>query len=967
MSILRPQTSSILRFVLLLFAFISAPLLVAQSQMLELAPLFVDHAVLQRDIPSPVWGWGEPGSTVTVTFAGQTKTSKVDTQGEWKIELDPLEASAEGSDFTVTSSKGETLILQDLLVGEVWFSSGQSNMDWVAGKSMCRDLANALQRSEVEVPIREYNVDIGSALFPCKRTTSADGWKSSKSAGGFSALSLAFAWELHQELDVPIGIVRSTHGATQIETWTAYEGFSSHPQLQDIALKIRQSDPTTPESVTAFSQYYEDLRNWQIDSEELINRGGVALPRPPLPGIGDEWRGPTRMYNRKIAPLIPYGIRGVIWCHGTHNANDGKIYAAKMEALVNGLRENWERPDLPFYFTQMQCYGEPDPDNVGFADIREAQRLFFMNATNGVSEVGDVGMVLQHDLNPANPGAIHYHNKLDPGERLARWALSHQYGKDIAYTGPIYQSHKIEDDEVRVRFEQRGPGDGLMSGGKGLEADYGQETSGYVEPAIETPGELIQHFRLAGADRIWHPAEAKIEGDEVVVTSAAVPHPIGVQYAYSASPIGANLYNRAGLPATPFAYFDGEQLFVEDTPEAIAAAGAAELVALNPPEPAPYLRVMSLYRDRAVIQRDEPISVWGFALPGTKVTVTFDDQTKTAVAGEFAQWEVRLDPMSTSIEGRDLIVACDNGPTKTVRDIVIGDVWVLTGTSRITSEVALPRDPETEQPEAMPLVREFRLKTNTRRFSTPRKQNLEIGGDFRYQAFWRPVIFEELDSDTTTAAYYFAQQVHEENVPLGIISLGADNPPLTWISYDALQTAPGFEVDRDVINLAYPNTDSCKVAVEGYITTIQLYNRKIATFLNAGIEPPEELIDTPPAFPAPDYDQWSNDTETATYTYNFCISPLTPFAVRGVAWIPSEANIGEDASRYSAGLSAYAKSLADTYGQDEIAFVYAHPTVDLAPGVEIPEIENGAYVELNEWPSSLQDVAARLGELAAEN
>jgi len=408
----------------------------APTQTLELGSPFLDHAVLQRDMPVPVWGWAKKGSAVTVSFAGQKKVAKADAKGKWKLKLDPLKTSSKGRELSVKASDGESVTLKDILVGEVWFASGQSNMEWVAGKSMCRDLAGKLQRSKEDHPVREYAADMGSALFLRSRVTSEAGWKSSKQAGAFSALSLAFAWELHQELKVPIGIVRSSHGATPIKTWTAREGFASHPKLQDIAAKIRQSDPTTPDSKEAYAKFYDDLKTWQVESEKLINKGGAALRRPTLPGIGAEWKGASRMYNFKIAPLIPYAIRGAIWCQGTSNGGDGRIYAAKMEALINGWRKNWGRPDLPFYFTQQQCYGKPDPDKVGFADLREAQRLFFMNAKN-------VGMVLQHDLNSARPTGIHYYNKLDPGKRLAGWALAHQYGKDIAYTGPIYKSHSI--------------------------------------------------------------------------------------------------------------------------------------------------------------------------------------------------------------------------------------------------------------------------------------------------------------------------------------------------------------------------------------------------------------------------------------------------------------------------------------------------------------------------------------------
>ncbi len=243
--------------------------------------------------------------------------------------LDPLTASLDERKFTVSTAKGERITRTGVLVGEVWFSSGQSNMDWIAGKSMCRGLARQLQVSKKDHPVREYTVDTGSSLFLRTRTDSAGGWKRSKHASGFSALSLAFAWELYQELGVPIGILRSTHGATSVEPWTAYEGFAAHPELQDIAAKIRRSDPTTPDGQAAYAKFYNELKVWQAESEKRINRGGTALLRPKLPGIGEEWKGATRMYNKKIAPLIPYAIRGAIWCQGTHNSGDGKIYAAK--------------------------------------------------------------------------------------------------------------------------------------------------------------------------------------------------------------------------------------------------------------------------------------------------------------------------------------------------------------------------------------------------------------------------------------------------------------------------------------------------------------------------------------------------------------------------------------------------------------------------------------------------------------
>ncbi|MEK6238256.1 MAG: hypothetical protein N2C14_26370, partial [Planctomycetales bacterium] len=662
---------------------------------LELGSPFVDNAILQRQTPVPVWGWSRPGSKVAVEFAGQKKTAAAGNQGKWMATLDPLKTSSEERELKVTSGNA-SITLGGVLVGEVWFSSGQSNMDWVAGKSRCRDLANMLGRSKEEFPIREFNVDIGSSLYPRRRAASKDGWKRSRLAGGFSALSLAFAWELHEQLNAPIGIVRATHGATPIETWTAYEGFADHPKLQEIALRVRQSNPTTRDAKDAFAAYFDDLQKWRRESEELLNRGGSALPRPKLPGIADDWKGATRMYNRKIAPLIPYAIRGAIWCQGESNSNDGKIHAAKMEALINGWRKNWDRPDLPFYFTQLQCYGEPDPNNVGFADLREAQTLFFLNAKH-------VGMVAQHDLNPARPTGIHPYNKLDPGKRLARWALAHEYDRNIAFTGPIHKSHAIQGDAVRIQFEQRGPGGGLMVGSKGLESDAQKNPDAFVEPARETPGEPLQHFRLAGKDKVWHDAQAVIEGDEVVVRSKAVPEPVGVQYAYNNSPIGANLYNRAGLPAVPFAYFEGRRMFNEDDPKIVAAAKAE---AERKWGKKTYLLPSTLFRNHCVLQRDLSVPVWGHGVPGTEITVSFGGQTKKTKVDAFERWNVALDAMPAASKGRDLVIRSSVGEERAIRDVLVGDVWIMTGSRQLDGQLIRPEKGKAVELKPLPLVRE---------------------------------------------------------------------------------------------------------------------------------------------------------------------------------------------------------------------------------------------------------------------
>lgn len=917
---------------------------------LELGSPFVDDMVLQRGMPAPVWGWAPPGANVEVSFAGQRRAAVAGSKGRWQVTLAPLEASSEERELQVTAASLAPLVRRGVLVGEVWFSSGQSNMDWVAGKSMCRDLANQLQRQQPEAPIREYAADIGASVFLRDRVTSKEGWKRARRAGSFSALSLAFAHELHQALGVPVGILRSTHGATPVETWTPYEGFAQRPALAEIARRVRSSDPRTVEGEQAYADFYDQLRRWRQQSAAEIERGGTALPQPRLPGIGADWKGPTRMYNHKVAPLVPFAVRGVIWCQGTHNASDGEVYAEKMHALVDGLRACWGRPELPFYFTQMQCYGEPDPDNVGFADIREAQRKFFMAAEG-------VGMVLQHDLNPARPSGIHYFNKLDPGKRLARWALAHEYGRDVAYTGPLYAGHKVDGDAVRVRFEQRGPGGGLMVGSKGMEADAKQSPDAYVEPARPTPGEPLRHFRLAGEDGVWHAAEAAIEGQEVLVRAAAVPDPVGVQYAYSAAPIGANLYSEAGLPATPFAVWQGEPLFQADVASEQAPAKAQAA-------PKPYVQLATLFRPRSVVQRDQPVPVWGFARPGVEVTVRFAGQTKRTQADEFERWRVDLDPMAASAQRRDLEVVCSDGAARTVPDVWVGDLWVLTGSTTLASELVQAAGDDRAQP--LPLVREFRIKTKARRFRSPRKRRMEIGGG-RYESLWESMALDGERPQVSVAGHAFAARVQQPGVPVGVVTLGAPNPPLTWVSYDALQEAAGFEAERDELNQLFPNTTAGAGAVDRYIAMLQDYNREVAAMLAAGDVLPDALAAGPPGFPQPVYDQWSPRTENATLTYNFCISPLSPAAISGLVWVPGPDNVGSDPGRYAAALEVFAESLAATWGQAQVPFFYAQPAAGLVDGITAPTLAGpGGAVSLDAWPKSTREVVEALGARAAK-
>ena len=936
----------------------------AAEQKLELAVPFTDNMILQRESAVPVWGWDVPGTKVTVQFAGQTQTAFADKNGDWMVKLAPLKVSREERTFAVKNNRGQTITLKGVLVGEVWFSSGQSNMVWTAGKSMCNQLARDLASAEEDIPIREININTVSALYPQKRATSDDGWKKASAAGGFSALSLSFAHELYKELNMPIGILLSAHSNTRIEAFTQRGAIEAHSKLKSDADLMLDADPLTEQGRKAYARYYEELSQWQDAAGEAMELGGRVPARPKLPGIAGMWRGPSQFFNGKIAPVVPYAIRGAIWCQGTSNSGDGRIYAARMEALVKGWRDAWGMPDMPFYFTQMQCYGSPDPDNVGFADVRQVQHLFFQNNRK------NVGMVVQSDLNSARPQGIHYFNKLHPGMRLARWALAKDYGKNVAFTGPIFSGYKVNGRKVTVTFEKDSLFGGLMVGSKGMAKDY-REPGKFVEPARPTPNDSLNHFRLCGADKKWHAAEAKIVGDTVEVTSEQVPEPIGVQYAYSAVPENSNLYNQAGLPATPFAMIDGKYIFEEDDLEK-AAALKAKYARFTDPD-YPILQVAEYYRDGVILQRDQPIRVWGHANEGVTVKINLGGAVQTVVANDLQQWSVTFPARKASTQPITLNITTTHNHSRTVKDILIGDVWYLTGSTQLTSEWAHDRrDKEAKPPATLPLVSEYRRRTAASSFATPRKRRFETGGG-RYRTYWSAADFTQKTTGVTMFAYEFAKALNRKGIPQGFMTMSSGQggrnrqlaSPLSWTSFAGVRHAkhPAFKARLDELFLQYPNSPVARKAAAAHVTEVKAFVQDLIKAGQRGADSSTFALQAP-AFPEPGQSETVARDTIPTYAYNWNISPLTPMGVAGVIWIPSASNIGENPADYAAELEVYAKSLPQTYGQKEIQFLYAQPTAAVVEGITAPKIPGTKNITFDQWPKSLKEMAAALAALA---
>ena len=461
------------------------------------------NMVLQQERPVPIWGWADAGEKITVSFAGQTKTTTAGKDGKWMVKLTSLKASSDPRNLTVKGTNSITL--ENILVGEVWICSGQSNMEW-----SIRQSANAKEEIEnANYPqIRLFNVP-GHTTAPLPQEKGKGNWTvcQSNTAQGFSAVGYYFGRRLNKELKVPVGLIGSNWGGTRIEPWTTLDGFKSVPELEKLVQQV--------------SGYTEKTRV-----------GGGS---------------PSAIYNSMVHPLAPFAMRGGIWYQGESNGSEHMSYYQKKHALVKGWRKIFQNDDLGFYWVQLANFRKANVPEItdpkkehsnpaggdGWAKIREAQTKAL--------DIPHTGMAIAIDLADAhNPNDIHPRNKQDVGGRLAQWALHQTYGKKgLVPSGPLYVGHKVEGGAIRVSFKHVGKG--LMVGSKkGL------------APTEEVKGGKLQNFAIAGEDKQWHWAEATIDGDTVLVKSSKVKKPVAVRYAFTMNPGKANLYNKEGLAAGPF-------------------------------------------------------------------------------------------------------------------------------------------------------------------------------------------------------------------------------------------------------------------------------------------------------------------------------------------------------------------------------------------------------------------------------
>jgi sialate O-acetylesterase len=496
----------------------------------KLPPVISSHMVLQRDIPAPIWGTASPGEKIIVTFAGQKKEGVADQQGQWKVCLDPLKMSAEPG-VMIVSGVSEKLELQDILVGEVWVGSGQSNMAGGAG-------GYAKKNKEMEKLIAE-------GPYPQVRVLSSgsEGWMTStpEALTGFSALLISFGLPLHRELKVPVGLLVGAVSGTPSVAWVSRQAYDNDPGCKDLLVKLTQKD-----AVAAAKKKYEmHVEKWKKDVAEAEQRGEKKLPKKPSKPLksGFSWVKMGNLYERHIVPYIPFAIRGVLWDQGeSGTAIGGFDQYTLMGALIKGWRKDWDQ-DFTFMYVQKPSGGGCAWDSADPVTSK-AENLIALPAT--VPEDGERGesyvkmmtypntfMVTSSDLG----SGIHPVNKLGYGARSAHVALGAVYGRSVEIYGPVYKEHKVEGPKVIISYTHIG---------KGLAVKK------EVASSASTGLTKLQGFALAGEDGNFVWADAVIDGDTVVLSSATVTKPVAVRYAWAAQHPWANLFNKDGLPALPF-------------------------------------------------------------------------------------------------------------------------------------------------------------------------------------------------------------------------------------------------------------------------------------------------------------------------------------------------------------------------------------------------------------------------------
>ncbi len=477
-----------------------------------LSGIFSDGMVLQRGMKNPVWGTADPGEEVTVSIDGQSKSTKAGSDGRWSLKLGKMKA---GGPFEMSVKGKNSLNINDIMVGEVWLCSGQSNMAWTVKRTTeyennknAFDIANirmvTIDRKKSETPLDD---------FP----NGAPKWvtASAQTIERLSAVGYYFARELDREFGVPIGIINASWGGSQIESWMPSDAIDQRdPILSPILPRWEEMHASYPEKRAEFEKKEAAWKKAQTE-------GRNDVPRPWAPGGARREDFPAGIYNASIHPLFSYGIKGFVWYQGESNSQRGYQYRTLLKSMITAWRKQWGKRSLPFIVIQLANW-ETDtnpysPKDGGcWQELREAQLMALDLPKTALVVTIDIGTV----------DDIHPRRKTEVGRRVALAARKIAYNQNVTYSGPLFKSMKVKNGSAVLKFS-------------------------HVAEGLVAKGGALKGFELAGKDKVYHKAKARIDGKTVVVTSAAVVRPAAVRYAWDDNP-DCNLYNSAGLPASPF-------------------------------------------------------------------------------------------------------------------------------------------------------------------------------------------------------------------------------------------------------------------------------------------------------------------------------------------------------------------------------------------------------------------------------